>query len=83
MQGFPLPGLLRRVAEGHAEAATEYLAVARRDVELLLDGKPRSGTFKESTDPIDNLIAAARQLELCETVIKIDDEHKEASQNGK
>lgn len=71
---FPLPGLLRQVAESHLTAAEEWLEVAERDVRLLLDGEPRTTTFKESVDPVDNLKAAATQLELCRVVLKMDDE---------
>jgi len=72
--GFPLAPLFRRVAEGHLQQAGEYLEAALKDIRLVLDGKERTTVFKPETDPVDILVGAVRQQELCRTVIKLDDE---------
>lgn len=76
--GFPLPGLPRRLCEGHLQHAEEMLEAAEKDMRLLLDGEPRTTTFKPETDPVTMLIEAATQLELCRVVIKMDDEARAA-----
>lgn len=72
--GFPLSGVLRQVAEGNLEFARELLADAERDVRNMIAGEPRSETFKAETDPVKMLVDNARQVQLCEDVLRMDDE---------
>jgi hypothetical protein len=74
---FPLPGFFRHIAEDRLAFAEEMLEAAEKDIRLLLDGKPRSDTFKPETDPVAMLIESAQQVPLGRDVIKMDDESKE------
>ena len=74
MQGFPLTPMFRRMAEGRQEQADELLAAAVRDMRELLAGRPRSSTFKPTTDPVDLVVQGARLAELCRITLKLDDE---------
>lgn len=75
--GFPLPGFFRSLAENHKEFADENLEIAIKDVRLMLENKPRTDYFRPTSDPVEVLVTAARQAELCRMVLKMDDESRE------
>ena len=74
MRGFPLMPLFRSVAEGQLAEAQDHLRQAEQDLDDLLAGGERSGFFKAETDPVRILVQAAKQVSLCEAVLKMDDE---------
>jgi hypothetical protein len=78
--GFPLPGLFRQVAEGNLSFAEELLEAAERDVRDMLDGKQRSEYFKPETDAVTLLIENAKQVQLCQDVLMMDDEARERAE---
>lgn len=76
MDGFPLAGFFRHLAEDHKDFADENLRVATEDMRLMLDNKPRSDYFRPTTDPVEVLVQAARQAELCKLVLQLDDDSR-------
>lgn len=77
MSGFPLSGFHRTVVENQLAFAEELLNASERDVRAILAGKPRSTTFKPDTDPVTILIEHAKQVAMCEAILKVDDEARQ------
>lgn len=74
MKGFPLTPFFRQVTEGNLEMAEDLLAQSELDLRRLLNGDPRTGTFKDDADPVDLVIAHATQVQLCRSILRIDDD---------
>lgn len=74
---FPLAGFYRELTVRNKEFAEELLEASIKDLRLMLDGKPRTDTFKPDTDPVDIVVQHAEQVSLCRTILKLDDEARD------